>query len=44
MALSIPSTSQQWNVVVQDGVTSLKYVEKPVPELDDSDVLVKSES
>ncbi|KPM36918.1 hypothetical protein AK830_g9657 [Neonectria ditissima] len=41
MAESIPATTMQWNVVGLDGLESLKYTERPVPELGDSQVLVK---
>lgn len=43
MAQSIPKSTKQWNVIGQDGFDSLKYTEQPVPELGDSQVLVKSE-
>ncbi|KAJ5605576.1 hypothetical protein N7510_008357 [Penicillium lagena] len=41
MALSIPKTTKQWTVVGHDGLESLKYSEKPIPELGDNQVLVK---
>ncbi|KAI3318814.1 putative alcohol dehydrogenase [Xylariaceae sp. AK1471] len=37
----IPEITQQWNVVGTDGVASLKLSEQPVPELGDTQVLVK---
>lgn len=43
MAQSIPKTVKQWNVAGKDGFESLKFSEQPVPELGDSQVLVKSE-
>ncbi|KAI1459479.1 NAD(P)-binding protein [Annulohypoxylon moriforme] len=41
MAESIPKTAKQWNVVGENGIDSLKLSEQPVPELRDSQVLVK---
>lgn len=40
----IPKTVKQWNVTGKDGFESLKFSEQPVPELGDSQVLVKSKS
>ena len=37
-------TAKQWSVAGKEGFSSLKYSEKPVPELGDSEVLVQSES
>lgn len=42
MDSTIPSTAKQWNVTATDGYDSLKFSEQPVPELGDSEVLVKS--
>ncbi|KAI2472598.1 zinc-binding dehydrogenase [Annulohypoxylon bovei var. microspora] len=41
MALSIPKTIKQWNVIGNDGSASLKLPEQPVPQFGDSQVLVK---
>lgn len=44
MAQDIPKTTKQWNVTARDGkdgFNALKYSEKAVPELGDSQVLVK---
>ncbi|KAI1082140.1 zinc-binding dehydrogenase [Whalleya microplaca] len=41
MAISIPKTAMQWNVVGQDGLYSLQFTEKAVPQLGDNQVLVK---
>lgn len=42
MAQPVPKTTKQWNVVGYDGLESLKYSEQPVPELGDTEVLVRS--
>jgi hypothetical protein len=42
MAQPIPKTSKQWSVVQQNGFDGLHYSEQPIPELGDSQVLVKS--
>ena len=39
---SIPQTMRQWNVVGNSGIEPLLMSEQPVPELGDSDVLVRS--
>ena len=44
MAQSLPKTTRQWNVIGFDGFESLKLSEQPVPQLGDSQVLVKSMS
>ena len=44
MAQSLPKTSKQWNVIGSDGFESLKLSEQPIPQLGDSQVLVKSRS
>ena len=44
MAQSLPKTTRQWNVIGFDGFESLKLSEQPVPQLGDSQVLVKSRS
>ncbi|KAI1209178.1 NAD(P)-binding protein [Annulohypoxylon truncatum] len=41
MAQSIPQTVKQWNVTGQNGPDSLQLSEQPVPQLGDSQVLVK---
>ncbi|OTB04425.1 hypothetical protein M426DRAFT_154307 [Hypoxylon sp. CI-4A] len=41
MAQSVPQTVKQWNLVGHDGLSSLHFEEKPVPELGDTQVLVK---
>jgi len=41
MTQSIPKTTKQWNVTGTDGFGSLKLSEQSVPELGDSQVLVK---
>ncbi len=43
MGDSIPKTTKLWRVTGYDGFDSLKFIEEPVPELGDSEVLVKSE-
>jgi hypothetical protein len=42
MTQTIPKTAKQWNVIGNDGFDSLKYSEKAIPEVGDSQVLVKS--
>jgi len=39
--MSIPQTAKQWNVTGTSGFDDLKFQEAPVPELGDSQVLVK---
>lgn len=39
---SIPASTKQWAVVGYDGFDSLRLSEEPIPELGDSQVLVKS--
>ncbi|GKT49797.1 zinc-type alcohol dehydrogenase-like protein [Colletotrichum spaethianum] len=41
MAPSIPSSIKQWNVVGQEGFQSLEFSERELPEIGDSQVLVK---
>ncbi|KAI1657804.1 putative alcohol dehydrogenase [Daldinia decipiens] len=41
MAQPVLKTAKQWNVVGYDGLESLKYSEQPVPELGDTEVLVR---
>ncbi|XDG08382.1 hypothetical protein ABKA04_007997 [Annulohypoxylon sp. FPYF3050] len=41
MAQSVPQTVKQWNVIGKDGIDSLQLSEQPVPQLGDSQVLVK---
>ncbi|KAJ9493241.1 hypothetical protein H2202_011300, partial [Exophiala xenobiotica] len=41
MGDSIPKTTKLWRVTGYDGFDSLKFIEEPVPELGDSEVLVK---
>ncbi|OTA92388.1 hypothetical protein M434DRAFT_31905 [Hypoxylon sp. CO27-5] len=41
MAQSIPKTTKQWNVVGQNGLESLEFTEQPLPQLGDTQVLVK---
>lgn len=41
MALAIPKAVYQWNVTEGEGFESLKYSEQPLPQLGDSQVLVK---
>ncbi|TQN63794.1 Zinc-type alcohol dehydrogenase-like protein, partial [Colletotrichum shisoi] len=41
MTLSVPRCSKQWNVTGQEGLESLKFSEQELPELGDSQVLVK---
>ncbi|RFU79637.1 alcohol dehydrogenase [Trichoderma arundinaceum] len=41
MAHEVPKVVHQWNVTKGDGFDSLKYSEQPLPELGDSQVLVK---
>ncbi|KAI0149838.1 zinc-containing alcohol dehydrogenase [Hypoxylon sp. NC0597] len=41
MAQSIPKVTWQWNVVGQNGLESLQFTEKPVPQLGDSQVLFR---
>lgn len=36
-------TTKQWTIAGKDGFSSLKFGEKAVPELGDSEVLVQSE-
>ena len=43
MGDTIPKTTKLWRVTGYDGFDSLKFTEEPVPELGDSEVLVKSE-
>ncbi|KAL6693118.1 NAD(P)-binding protein [Trichoderma pleuroticola] len=43
MALSIPKSVHQWNVGAGEGFDALHYSEQPLPELGDSQVLVKCE-
>ncbi|GJC96177.1 Zinc-binding dehydrogenase [Colletotrichum higginsianum IMI 349063] len=38
MALSVPRCSKQWNVTGQEGLESLKFSERELPELGDSQV------
>lgn len=42
MAQSLPKTAKQWNVTGFDGPESLVFSEQPVPQIGDSQVLVKS--
>jgi hypothetical protein len=42
MAQSLPKTTKQWNVTGFDGTESLIFSEQPVPQIGDSQVLVKS--
>lgn len=47
MAMNIPKTTKQWNVATvdgKDGFDALTYSEQQVPELGDSEVLVKCKS
>lgn len=39
---TIPKTTKQWKVTGYDGLESLQFMEEPVPELGDDQVLVKS--
>jgi hypothetical protein len=41
MAFEIPKTVYQWNVTEGEGFESLKYSQQPLPQLGDSQVLVK---
>jgi NADPH:quinone reductase-like Zn-dependent oxidoreductase len=41
MASEIPKFVYQWNITDGEGFESLKYSEQPLPELGDSQVLVK---
>ncbi|KAK5954795.1 hypothetical protein OHC33_004521 [Knufia fluminis] len=41
MAQPLPKTTQQWNVTGFNGLESLTFSEQPVPELGDTQVLVK---
>ncbi|KAI1807041.1 putative alcohol dehydrogenase [Daldinia bambusicola] len=41
MAQSIPKTTKQWNVAAYNGIESLVYSEQSVPELGDTEVLVR---
>lgn len=38
----IPKTVKQWNIEKFDNFDGLKFSEQPLPELGDSEVLVKS--
>lgn len=42
-SIAVPQTVKQWNVVSHNGFDGLKFSEQPLPELGDSQVLVKSE-
>lgn len=44
MTEEVPKTIKVWRVTGYDGLDSLKYNEEPVPEIGDSQVLVKSKS
>lgn len=44
MAQSLPETTQQWNVTGFNGLESLKFSEQPIPELGDTQVLVRSKA
>ncbi|KAJ5907823.1 hypothetical protein N7495_000505 [Penicillium taxi] len=35
------TNAKQWNIAEENGVLSLRYSEKPIPQLDDNQVLVK---
>lgn len=41
MAFEIPKTVRQWNVTEGEGFEILKYSEQPLPQMGDSEVLVK---
>lgn len=41
MSQQVPVTTKQWNVTGKDGFDSLKFSEQPIPQLGDSQVLVK---
>ncbi|KAE8443644.1 hypothetical protein EG329_001502 [Mollisiaceae sp. DMI_Dod_QoI] len=41
MTQSIPKTTRQWSVTGQDGFDSLQYMEQPVAQLGDNQVLIK---
>ena len=41
MAAEIPKTIKQWNVTGKSFVDSLEFSEQPVPEIGDTQVLVK---
>ncbi|KAI0837206.1 zinc-containing alcohol dehydrogenase [Hypoxylon sp. FL0890] len=41
MAQSIPKTTRQWNISGTYGLETLKFTEQPVPQLGDTEVLVK---
>jgi hypothetical protein len=43
-SIAVPQTVKQWNVVSHNGFDGLKFSEQPLPELGDSQVLVKRES
>lgn len=43
MSQDIPKTTKQWSVVGTTGFDSLKFGEVDIPELGDSQVLVKCE-
>lgn len=43
-SVAVPKTVKQWNIVSGTGFDGLKFSEQPLPELGDSQVLVKSES
>ncbi|KAL6867010.1 NAD(P)-binding protein [Trichoderma novae-zelandiae] len=43
-SISVPQTVKQWNVVSHNGFDGLKFSEQPLPELGDSQVLVKLEA
>ncbi|KAH0490679.1 hypothetical protein TgHK011_002136 [Trichoderma gracile] len=42
-SIAVPQTVKQWNVVSHNGFDGLKFSEQPLPELGDSQVLVKIE-
>lgn len=42
MAHAIPRTTKQWKVAGVEGIKSLEFSEQPIPQLGDSQVLVKS--
>ncbi|KAL7895999.1 GroES-like protein [Trichoderma sp. SZMC 28014] len=44
MAFEIPKTVRQWNVTEGEGFEILKYSEQPLPQMGDSEVLVKLEA
>ena len=41
MTQQVPLTTKQWNVSGTSGFDALKFSEQPVPQLGDSEVLVK---